>query len=304
MALQNVKNGKPPEAGYLMVDITKETVEMQMELIHETSWIDVAPRPIYDNSESVMAMTPNTTYDNPTNINNNNAILPPGFDKTFPSVVAGGLTYDVRQYKPGVLTESSKTLQGLPGAASGDQTYDTIKPRASGARGDRTRSTMSNTNMISRISLESLTVEARTIAGQMIGQWFLCMHRRKVFFRLKKVVFDAQNALALDILKSLSPLEAQILDDPTFKLFPPAIFYKIFLKRENICVQYFTGKKFIKAGSEAAQDACRIMGKKQFLEQVLNDIEDAKKGCYDELDVFTLKDYMKVSVSYCIHGSD
>ena len=173
---------------------------------------------------------------------------------------------------------------------------------------------MSNTNMISRISLESLTVEARTIAGQMIGQWFLCMHRRKVFFRLKKVVFDAQNALALDILKSLSPLEAQILDDPTFKplvrlrlggrLFPPAIFYKIFLKRENICVQYFTGKKFIKAGSEAAQDACRIMGKKQFLEQVLNDIEDAKKGCYDELDVFTLKDYMKVSVSYCIHGSD
>ena len=128
MALQNVKNGKPPEADYLIVDTTKETVEMQMELIHETSWIDVAPRPIYDNSESVMAMTPNTTYDNPTNINDNNAILPPGFDKTFLNVVAGG---QYKQYKPGVLTASTGALQGFPGAASGDQTYDTIKPRAS-----------------------------------------------------------------------------------------------------------------------------------------------------------------------------
>jgi hypothetical protein len=157
-------------------------------------------------------------------------------------------------------------------------------------------------------SLEMLAEQARAIAGDIIGQWFLRMHRRKVFARLRRAVLEAQRCLALDILKQLCPLEAQLLSDPTFKpivrlrlggaRFPPSIFFKVFLKKDTTSIVYFSGKKYIRPATEAAQDACKLMGKKQFLEQVLDDIEQAKLGCFDELDVSTLKDYMKVMCDF------
>jgi hypothetical protein len=146
--------------------------------------------------------------------------------------------------------------------------------------------------------------DVRRLAGEIIGNWMLSNYRRKIFLRLKRAITEAQKCLAIDILKQLCPREAELLSDPTLRpvvrlrfggrKFPPLIYYKVFLREDGASVQYFSGKRFIKPASEAAQDACRQMGKKQFLIQVLDDIEQAKSGCFDELDVATLKDYVKV----------
>lgn len=149
-----------------------------------------------------------------------------------------------------------------------------------------------------------LAEQARRLAAEIIGNWFLRTFRKRIFNRLKRALCEAQRCLALDLLKQLCPREAQLLSDPTFQpvlrlrfggsKFPPNIYYKVFLKQGSTSIQYFSGKKYIRAATDAAQDACKQMGPKQFLSQVLDDMHQARSGCFDELDVATLKDYMKV----------
>eukprot|EP00048_Salpingoeca_helianthica_P000227 m.40100 g.40100 ORF g.40100 m.40100 type:complete len:353 (+) comp10266_c0_seq1:36-1094(+) len=144
--------------------------------------------------------------------------------------------------------------------------------------------------------------EARKFAGEIVARAIASFYRQRVFARLKRAISQAQQCLALDILKQFYPTEAQLLADPVFRplvrlrlggaRFPPSIFFKVYLKRGVSSVQYFSGKKLIRPASEAAQDACKQMGKKQFLLQVLEDMEQAAQGL-DELDVCTLKDFMK-----------
>ena len=46
---------------------------------------------------------------------------------------------------------------------------------------------------------------------------------------------------------------------------------------------------------QAAEDACRAMGRRRFTELMLEDaVHRACGGILDELDVTTMKDYMKV----------
>ena len=127
--------------------------------------------------------------------------------------------------------------------------------------------------------MEGLEEDARRIAGTIVANAVARFYRRRVFARLKKAVYEAQNCLALDILKQYYPGEAQLLADPVFKplvrlrfggtRFPPTIFFKVYLKRGVSSVQYFSGKKLIRPDSEAAEDAFKQMGKKQFLIQLL-----------------------------------
>ncbi len=160
-------------------------------------------------------------------------------------------------------------------------------------------------------SPHELESEARVFAGEIVARAIATFYRRRVFARLKRAITQAQQCLALDILKQFYPSEAQLLADPVFRplvrlrlggaRFPPTIFFKVYLKRGVSSVQYFSGKKLIRPASEAAQDACKQMGKKQFLLQVLEDMELAASGM-DELDVCTLKDFMKASACLCVCG--
>ena len=153
---------------------------------------------------------------------------------------------------------------------------------------------------------EDLEREARFAAGQVIGAFMMGMHRRRIFNRLKRAVNEAQKCLALDILRQLCPQEAQLLSDPTLRpivrlrlggaSFPPHIYYKVFLKSEISSVQYFSGRKLIRPATEAAADAYQQMGKKKFMEQVLQDMYHARTGTFDELDVATLQDFIKASI--------
>lgn len=56
-----------------------------------------------------------------------------------------------------------------------------------------------------------------------------------------------------------------------------------------------SGKKAIKPASKAAEEACDQMGKRKFLEIMVQDTMCQEKyKITDEMDVTTLKDYMQV----------
>ncbi|KAJ8794638.1 hypothetical protein J1605_003109 [Eschrichtius robustus] len=82
--------------------------------------------------------------------------------------------------------------------------------------------------------------------------------------------------------------------------FPPFIVFKIFLHTEGLGYKYFSGKSLLKPSSEvmfhdAVVDACKIMGKKKFYHQIMEDERLFQKfKITDEIDIVTLKDYMQV----------
>jgi hypothetical protein len=100
---------------------------------------------------------------------------------------------------------------------------------------------------------------------------------KKTFSWLKSNLLKAQHTGSSDILRRLSPKEAQILKDPTSKsrirfrfggtCFPPIILYKIYT--QGTPIHYFSGQKLIKTGSQAAIDSCIIMGPRTYFENVL-----------------------------------
>eukprot|EP01137_Pigoraptor_chileana_P000745 Opistho-2@37396 len=127
---------------------------------------------------------------------------------------------------------------------------------------------------------------------------------RQLFMALKDCICRAEQSLTFELLRKLSPAEASLLRDPTLKArirfrfggceFPPAIYYKIYTKADS--VQYITGKKVIKAGTQAAADACKMMGNRKFLGQVMEDAYKSDKPTED-YDVATIKDYMQYSAN-------
>lgn len=156
--------------------------------------------------------------------------------------------------------------------------------------------------------VDALEQQVRAAAGLVIANAICSFARRKAFARLRRAVKAAQQCMAVDILRQFYPAEASILSDPIFapmirlrfggSSFPPRIYFKVFLQKGASSVRYFSGKKMIQPASTAAEDACRQMGKKQFLLQVLEDIDDANHGVMlDERDVVTTKDFAKVHTS-------
>lgn len=130
------------------------------------------------------------------------------------------------------------------------------------------------------------------------------------YFWFKIFYFFQENSLSTDILRKVCPKEASFFKDKSVSLkvrlrfggyeFPPKIFFKIYLSNK-LNVKYVSGKKAIKAGSEAARDACDLMGRRNFYDLIIKDLlHERSHGVSDEVDVTTLKDYMQVNITYMI----
>ncbi|XP_057165970.1 uncharacterized protein CXorf58 homolog [Ursus arctos] len=129
---------------------------------------------------------------------------------------------------------------------------------------------------------------------------------RTIFKLLKHTICAVERCVTHEILKKVSPLEAELLKDPSMKCkvrfrfsgetFPPFIVFKIFLHTEGHGYKYFSGKNLFKPSSEGVADACKMMGKKKFYHQVMEDQHLFQKfKITDEIDIVTLKDYMQYS---------
>uniref|UniRef100_A0A671DT98 Uncharacterized protein n=1 Tax=Rhinolophus ferrumequinum TaxID=59479 RepID=A0A671DT98_RHIFE len=131
-------------------------------------------------------------------------------------------------------------------------------------------------------------------------------HLNKTTFRLlKQTICAAEHCVTHEIVKKVSPLEADLVKDPSMKCkvkfrfggetFPPFIVFKIFLHTEGRGYKYFSGKNMLKPSSKAAVDAYTIMGRKKFHDQIMEDEHLFRKfKITDELDIVTRKDYIQV----------
>ncbi|XP_077743993.1 uncharacterized protein CXorf58 homolog isoform X1 [Canis aureus] len=146
----------------------------------------------------------------------------------------------------------------------------------------------------------------RAISARRIQRAWLSHVNKRIFKLLKHTVCAAEYCVTREILKKVSPLEAELVKDPSMKYkvrfrfsgetFPPFIVFKIFLHTEGHGNKYFNGKNLLKPSSEAVADACKIMGKKKFYHQVMEDeCLFQKFKITDKIDIVTLKDYMQYS---------
>ncbi|KAL9965633.1 hypothetical protein ACROYT_G029462 [Oculina patagonica] len=134
---------------------------------------------------------------------------------------------------------------------------------------------------------------------------FWCSYRDKQMFKLLKyAICAAEHSLTYEVLRKVSPLEADLLRDPVIQArvrfrfggaeFPPIIMFKIFIHSGGQGVKYYCGKKVIKPASEAASDSLRLMGNRKFYDQLIADMcQHEKDRITDEIDVTTMKDYMQ-----------
>ncbi|XP_001628550.3 uncharacterized protein CXorf58 homolog isoform X2 [Nematostella vectensis] len=132
-----------------------------------------------------------------------------------------------------------------------------------------------------------------------------CSYRDKQMFKLLKyAICAAEHSLTFEVLRKVSPLEADLLRDPAVNArvrfrfggieFPPIIMFKIYINSSGQGLKYMSGKKTIKASSQAASDSLRLMGNRKFYDQLTADLcQHEKDKITDEIDVTTMKDYMK-----------
>ncbi|XP_061263821.1 uncharacterized protein CXorf58 homolog isoform X2 [Bos javanicus] len=146
----------------------------------------------------------------------------------------------------------------------------------------------------------------KDVSAHIIQKAWLSHLDKTVFQLLKHTICAAEHHVTHEILKKVSPLEAELAKDPCMKckvrfrfsgeIFPPFIVFKIFLHTEGHGYKYFSGKKFLKPSSEAEADAYKIMGRKKFYHQIKEDERLFQKfKITDDIDVVTLKDYMQYS---------
>ncbi|XP_070606798.1 uncharacterized protein CXorf58 homolog isoform X2 [Erythrolamprus reginae] len=131
------------------------------------------------------------------------------------------------------------------------------------------------------------------------------MHMTKRLFKLlKHTIRAAEYCISYDILKRVSPLEAELLKEPTIQYkvrfrfagsdFPPFIIFKIFCKSRTKNNHYICGKRVITSESKAAVDACKLMGYRMYYNQILQDeLQNKRHGITDEIDIATIRDYMQ-----------
>jgi len=131
-----------------------------------------------------------------------------------------------------------------------------------------------------------------------------CSFRDKRMFRvLKRSICSAENSVTNEVLKKLSPNEAAVLNDPTIQAkvrfrfggeeFPPVVMFKVFMRVGSSSTKYMSGKKMIRADSEAAQDALKLMGNRRYYDQLIMDAaQQSRFNITDVMDVSTLRDYM------------
>ncbi|XP_069104495.1 uncharacterized protein CXorf58 homolog [Argopecten irradians] len=144
----------------------------------------------------------------------------------------------------------------------------------------------------------------RQAAATIIERAWIAYRDKQMFRLLKHAVCAAENSLSKEILRKVCPKEAELLSDKSVQVrvrfrfgggeFPPMIFFKVFIHTAGKGVKYMSGRKLIKPASEASEDSLRLMGNRQFYDQMLRDaIFQQQYKITDEIDVTTLKDYMQ-----------
>ncbi|KAM4797136.1 uncharacterized protein CXorf58 homolog [Rhinophrynus dorsalis] len=147
------------------------------------------------------------------------------------------------------------------------------------------------------------TIE-KGVAAVRIQRAWRCHHNRKLFTLLKQTARAAETCAAYGIMRKVSPLEAELLRDPGMQCkvrfrfagyeFPPFIVFKIFHRSCGRGSRYISGKRAIHASSEAASDACKLMGHRAYYDQIIYDeLEHQKHKITDVVDIATMKDYMQ-----------
>lgn len=144
----------------------------------------------------------------------------------------------------------------------------------------------------------------RHAAASIIEKSWIGYRDRQMFKLLKHAVCAAENSMSQEILRKVAPKEAEFLSDKCHQVrvrfrfgggeFPPMIFFKVFLHSDGKGVKYLSGRRVIKPATGAAEDSLKLMGNRQFYDQMLQDAMFQKKyKITDEIDVTTLKDYMQ-----------
>ncbi|XP_062433240.1 uncharacterized protein CXorf58 homolog [Rhea pennata] len=125
----------------------------------------------------------------------------------------------------------------------------------------------------------------------------------RLFRLLTRAVRAAEHCITHEILRRVSPAEAELIRDPSMKCkvrfrfagqeFPPFIVFKIFRNTQGKGSRYISGKRIISPSNEAAADACKLMGYRKYYEQIVQDeLQYQKQRITDETDIATMKDYM------------
>nr|XP_002119481.1 putative uncharacterized protein CXorf58 [Ciona intestinalis]XP_026690704.1 putative uncharacterized protein CXorf58 [Ciona intestinalis] len=158
-------------------------------------------------------------------------------------------------------------------------------------------------NVAASVSDTQINPRARNLAAvSIIEKAYLSYRDRQMFILLKHAVRAAEQSWTFDILRKISPREAELLNDPSVNAkvrfrfagaeFPPIILFKIYLISNG--TKYISGKKIIRPATNAAQDACRLMGHRKFYDQLIVDAcQYEKDKITDEMDITTVKDYMQ-----------
>eukprot|EP00039_Didymoeca_costata_P003160 m.65619 g.65619 ORF g.65619 m.65619 type:complete len:349 (+) comp11748_c0_seq2:190-1236(+) len=159
--------------------------------------------------------------------------------------------------------------------------------------------------------MTSVEEEARRAAASTISLWWRGIYSRRMFDRLKHALILAEKAMVHDVIHHVVPSEAALLSDPTIRPvlrfrfggsdgeFPPVVLFKVFLATKkgdaaNTTLVYMNGRKMIRPASEAAKDAYRLMGRRKFIEQMVQDeVQRAFVGNIDEDCIVTLQDYLE-----------
>ncbi|XP_038613211.1 putative uncharacterized protein CXorf58 homolog isoform X2 [Tachyglossus aculeatus] len=151
---------------------------------------------------------------------------------------------------------------------------------------------------------DTLKTLQRELAATMIQRAWWSYRDQSLFQLLKHTICAAENCVTHEILKKVSPLEADLAKDPSMQCkirfrfggerFPPFIVFKIFRHPGGCGSKYISGKKTFRPTCEAMVDACKLMGNRKYYNQMIQDqLQYQKHKIADEIDVVTLKDYMQ-----------
>nr|XP_044995774.1 putative uncharacterized protein CXorf58 homolog [Jaculus jaculus] len=167
-----------------------------------------------------------------------------------------------------------------------------------------------NTGKDQAYSTRAAKLKARKVNRQISAiriqrAWFAYVDRT-IFHLLKQTICAAEQYVSHELLKNISPSEADLVKDPSMKCkvrfrfsgvkFPPFIVFKIFLQNEGHGHKYFNGKDLLKPSSEALADAYKMMGRRKFCQQIKEEQRCFQKfKVADLMDVVTMRDYLQ----YC-----
>ncbi|XP_075769421.1 uncharacterized protein CXorf58 homolog isoform X4 [Pelodiscus sinensis] len=157
--------------------------------------------------------------------------------------------------------------------------------------------------MLSGARYPARLTEEELAAKTLQRAWWSHIDRR-LFRLLTQTIRAAEYCITYEIVRRVSPLEAELIKDPSMQCkvrfrfaghkFPPFIVFKIFRHTGGQGSKYLSGKRTISPASEAAVDACKLMGHRKYYDQMIwDELQYQNHKIIDETDVATVKDYMQ-----------